>query len=136
MWRRRRNRRWSEPPSLGVSSPRFTKVGAAMRLEGTLRAQGDAVLEGCVEGTLEVAGMLVLAPAGRLVGSLSASSAKIDGAVEGPVEVSGRLEVSGNASIEGDVRAGTLDLAEGARLEGKVTVAGSIRRFQDRRQTS
>ena len=56
-----------------------------------------------------------------------------EGTVAGPLSIAGFLEVGPTARVEGDLRAGKLAIAEGAVIQGLLSVAGEPTTFRERR---
>ena len=130
-FRNRKRRRFLDDLDSEASSTTVLEAGAIFA--GDVVSPGDAVVAGVLEGTLEAAGRVRVAPAGRVRGPVRAAEAKIEGTVEGPVEVSGRLEIGAEARIEGSIAAERLDVADGARLLGEVSTSSPKRGFVERR---
>ena len=62
---------------------------------------------------------------GRVKGDLTADDAVIAGEIQGRLTVIGRLEMWARARVFADVEAGTVAIAEGCFIEGRIHMRGS-----------
>lgn len=112
------------PQSIDVKSENIRSVIApGEEFQGTLRLQLGIKIDGLIHGDIEFGltdGMLVLNPKGVVEGNISGPRAIIVGEVRGNVVISGRLIVLSTARIFGDIAAGTLQLHEGAKIDGRI----------------
>lgn len=88
-------------------------------VEGTVRAERLRV-DGTLRGTVEVEGLLEIAPGGRIEGGpVRAHDVRVAGHLAADVRAVGTVEIWSGATLEGDVRAGALDVDEGGRFLGR-----------------
>ena len=115
-----------------------TVIGAACRIAGDLTMEGDAVVLGSIEGTLEATGAVHIGPGAEVRGGVCGTSVEIDGrvdgdvAAEGPVQLKGRIEgdvyagaafeMHAEAALIGDLYAATISVSEGATYRGHVVI--------------
>jgi hypothetical protein len=87
---------------------------------GDVKARGRVRVHGAVHGDVEVDGLLEVAKDGVVDGaSIVAEALVVLGRVRGAVRVSGKVEVWKGGVLEGDVRAGSLDIEDGATFVGR-----------------
>lgn len=60
----------------------------------------------------------------EVTGDLSAQRIEMSGSVEGNLQVEKTLLMGGTASVQGDISAGAVSIAEGAALKGRLEVRG------------
>ena len=96
-----------------------TIIGAGAALDGALRALGNLNVGGTVVGDVEVDGRAVVMPGGVIDGAMSATEAEVAGHVTGTLTVGERLVLRATAVVDGDVRAGTFVIEEGAMFNGR-----------------
>ena len=60
-----------------------------------------------------------------MTGEVIAGDAVIDGEVQGRLTATGRLELRARARVLADVEAGTIAIAEGCFIEGRIHMRGS-----------
>lgn len=114
-----RHRRFTDQLDSGSS-----RIGRDVTLTGDLHGTGDLVVEGKVNGNLELEGLVWVRPGGRIEGDLRAVDAVIEGDVVGNVHVSHKLELRASCRVLGDLDAQGLAIAEGGHFEGSITMAG------------
>lgn len=95
-----------------------TVVQGEVRFEEGLRIDGE--VHGDVTALGEGASLLVISEKARVQGKVKGSHVIINGSVVGPVECDGLLELQPKARIEGDVRYGTIEMHQGAAIDGEV----------------
>jgi cytoskeletal protein CcmA (bactofilin family) len=96
-------------------------IGGAILVKGDVVSTQDLVIDGQVQGTIELGNhSLTIGPGASVVANLSASAVTISGKVQGNVRGATRVELKSTASVEGDISAPTFVMAEGAALSGKV----------------
>ncbi len=116
MFRRRKEEAGTKPPP----EP-FTYIHRDTVLTGDLEAKGRVRVHGTVRGDLRVAGVLEVAQSGLVEArSLEAEEVKVIGKVVAErVVARGKVEVWKGGELVGDVRAGALDIEDGARFTGR-----------------
>lgn len=96
-------------------------IGGAIIVKGDVVSTQDLVIDGQVQGTIELGNhTLTIGPGASVVADLSASAVTISGKVQGNVIGSTRVELKSTANVEGDVTAPTFVMADGAALNGTV----------------
>ena len=112
-----------------------TLIGAGARFEGDIETAGPLAVNGTVVGDGVVHGALAIASGGHWQGTVHAATAVIAGAVTGELMVDGKLEIGKAAVIRGNVHAHTLAIANGALIDGGLTVTGDapLVRFDEKR---
>ena len=96
-------------------------LGPTIRIKGEVTAGEPLSIAGQIEGTVEVAGHAVtVCPGARVTASLSAHTIIVEGSVNGTVLGTERIVIRESASIQGDICAPSVSLAEGATVDGKL----------------
>ena len=96
-------------------------IGGSILVKGDVVSTQDLVIDGQVQGTIELGdNSLTIGPGASVVADLSANFVTISGKVHGNVIGSSRVELKSTASVEGDVTAPTFVMADGAALLGTV----------------
>jgi cytoskeletal protein CcmA (bactofilin family) len=94
-------------------------LGSSALVSGNVRATSCRI-DGLVEGRVEVSDELALGPNGRLNADITAGKRiNIAGQVYGNVVTPGVLRLANNCKVQGDVRARSLAMEEGATLNGR-----------------
>lgn len=90
-------------------------------VRGDVVSTGDLVIDGQVQGTIELGDhSLTIGPAASVVADLAAKIVTVSGTVVGNVTGAARVELKATAVVEGNVSAPTFVMEEGATLKGKV----------------
>ena len=96
-------------------------------LNGNFKTENDLRLDGTLKGDAHISKKMIIGKEAHMVGNLFANHAFIDGKLEGRAEVQGKLILGPNAHVEGDIFAGSIDIQEGARLNGKMNIGTQMR---------
>lgn len=106
--------------------------------EGHLRFQRGLKVDGHIKGNVEFGltdGMLVVNDKAIVEGDILGPRAIIVGEVVGNLMVTGRLIILPTARIRGDIAAGTLQIHEGASIDGRIcTVSDMAERMREEGQ--
>lgn len=100
-------------------APVATLLGEGTRWQGEIQAGAEGLrIEGEVEGTVTSEGLVVVAPKGKVRGSIHAKHLTVMGRAEGVFRVEGCLEILGSGWVEGEVELSLLVVDEGGTLQG------------------
>jgi cytoskeletal protein CcmA (bactofilin family) len=100
----------------------FSVIGPDMVVTGDIRATADLHIDGNIEGDVHC-GNLVQGTESRIVGGVTADSARIAGSVEGSVRVQ-HLTVERTARIVGDVEYQDITIENGGHVDGRLKRVG------------
>ena len=101
----------------------ITTIGQGVVIEGEFKGGEDLVIDGKVDGTIELPQqVLTVGPTGRVKAQLSAKAVVVLGKVSGSIEASELVRIGETGSVEGAIAAPRLVVAVGARLQGRVDV--------------
>ncbi len=98
-------------------------IGKNTAINGNININGCTRIDGVIDGTLAVDSDLFIGESGVIRATVYAQNANIAGTVTGNIVCRGRLELMSAAKVTGDIKCGTLVIAEGATFNGK---CGSI----------
>ena len=90
------------------------------RMVGDARAERVSVVEGVLEGELELDGSVAVGPDGTLVGPVRARGVEVAGEVHGDVLASDGVAIRAGGRVQGDVRARRIAIDDGAALHGGI----------------
>lgn len=124
------------PLSPGEKGAQLTYVARGSKVKGEISGQVKVVIDGEVEGTLQLEGPLLIGTEGRVQGDVSARHVKIGGKVVGNVRGQEMVEVLPGGGLEGDIAAPRVAIAEGAFFKGKVEMQDRQKRGSEPRQRS
>ena len=120
---------------LGMSP---TVISESATVIGDIETQGPLMVSGHVRGNGKIGGTLSVSKTADWQGDIIARQAVLAGRITGRIHVEDKLEVSASAVISGEIVAKVLAIANGARIEGEVTVTSgkAIVKFDEKRQTA
>ena len=96
-------------------------IGPSIRIKGDVTSQEPLTVAGQVDGTIEVKGhALTVAPEARITATLNADTIVVAGSVSGNLLAEARIVVRDTATIDGDLSAPKISVAEGADLRGRI----------------
>lgn len=97
-------------------------IGPGMTVIGDCETEGTLRIEGTVEGSVRTGKAVVIGKDGAVRGDLITQDAVIGGTVNGTIIAESRLELQATSVVEGEIRARRIQLDEGGRLNGKVSI--------------
>ena len=112
-------------PVTSVDTPRgmekTVNIGKSVIIKGELNGSEDLAIEGQVEGKIELRqNVLTIGPNGKIKAQVFAKSVVILGEVTGNVTASEKVEIRDNGSVDGDIAAPRVAIAEGAHFRGSI----------------
>ena len=111
--------------SNGATQNKFTcVVSKDTTIEGSFGADQDVRLDGVIKGDVKCAKRLVMGQTGKVEGTVFAESAVIMGTIEGEITVNGFLHLHPTAKVNGNLKAKTMKVDEGAQYTGQCVVGG------------
>ncbi|HEY7713809.1 MAG TPA: polymer-forming cytoskeletal protein [Candidatus Binatia bacterium] len=97
-------------------------LGPGAKINGKLHFDGQATIDGEVEGEIIAQGHVTVGQQATIKGKISAASILVQGKVMADVQADKRLEVQPPGSVVGDVTTQSLVIGDGAVLEGHVSM--------------
>ena len=114
-----------EPKRDYVERRQSAWIGQLILVRGEVVAKGDLVIDGQVEGTIEVGDHnLNIGEGASVVANLTAKNVTISGSVTGNVTGNASVVLQASGSVEGDVTAPQFIMEDGAHLRGRVNANG------------
>src|SRR5258705_5107680 len=119
------------PISVGAPGPRsetshsmekdIVNIGKSVVIKGELNGSEDLTIEGHVEGTIQLRDhVLTIGPNGKIKAQVFAKAVIVLGEVMGNVTASDKVDIRDNGSVDGDIIAPRVAIAEGAHFRGSV----------------
>ena len=101
-------------------------IGRGVRIEGKVISKEDLVIDGQVDGAIEVSDHnLSIGPSGGIRADLFARRIVISGAVTGNVKALESVDLQATGSVIGDISAPRFVMADGAAVAGRVDAGAS-----------
>jgi cytoskeletal protein CcmA (bactofilin family) len=96
-------------------------IGKSVVIKGELSGSEDLTIEGNVEGRIELKeNTLTIGPNGKIRAEVFAKQVIVLGEVTGNVTASEKVDIRDNGSVDGDVTAPRVAIAEGAHFRGAI----------------
>jgi len=105
-----------------TSEPRSAaRIGKSVVIKGELIASEDLVIDGSVEGRIELRKhVLTVGPDGRVQAEIFAKSTIIQGKVIGNITSTERVDIRDDGSLDGDLSSPRISIADGAHFRGSI----------------
>ena len=99
----------------------MANIGKSISIKGDLTGNEDIVIEGKVDGKVELPNnQLTVGANGTVQAEVHAKSVVVVGRIAGNVHGTERVEIQATGIVEGDVNAPRLVVAEGAVINGAI----------------
>lgn len=111
------------PSTAKRTVPREAKesiISGEITITGKIDGAGHVRLLGRFEGDVHIQGDLTVEAGAKLTGGVRARSVTIGGEIEGNIEGAESVEILSTGILNGDLTAGTLTVASGSRMRGRV----------------
>jgi cytoskeletal protein CcmA (bactofilin family) len=96
-------------------------IGKSVVIKGELNGSEDLTIEGQVEGKIELKDhVLTIGPNGRIKAQVHAKALIVLGEVNGNVTATDKVEIRDGGSVDGDIIAPRVAIADGAHFRGSV----------------
>jgi len=90
-----------------------------LTIEGKIEGGGSVRIAGSFKGDVNVQGDLTIEAGAKLTGGVRADKVTIAGELEGNVQEASRIDLLDTGAVIGDLKAGSVTVAAGARMRGK-----------------
>lgn len=94
-------------------------IAADLTIEGKIEGGGSVRIAGSFKGDVNVHGDLTIEAGAKLSGGVRADKVMIAGELEGNVQEASRIDLLATGAVIGDLKAGSVTVAAGARMRGK-----------------
>lgn len=95
-------------------------IAADIMIEGKIEGAGSVRIAGKFKGDVNVQGDLTIEAGAKLTGAVRADKVVIAGELEGNIEGATLVNLLPTGAVVGDIKAGSLTVAAGARMRGQV----------------
>lgn len=96
-------------------------IGSSIHVDGTLRGEEDLLIEGKVNGTVELKkNSVTIGPTGEVTADVVAHTIFVDGRMDGNLVASERIVIRKSARIRGSLASPRVSLEDGAQFNGSI----------------
>ncbi len=113
-------------PDLPAVAAGGTFFGREVTIEGTVTGSEPIVIEGAVKGNIRLNADLRIGTQARVEATVHARNVTIEGKLTGDVSADDKVELVASSTVDGNIKAPKIIVAEGARFRGAVDM-GSAR---------
>ncbi|MCY7312312.1 MAG: polymer-forming cytoskeletal protein [Pseudoxanthomonas sp.] len=106
-------------PAAVRSEAKESLIASDLTIEGKIEGTGHVRIAGKFKGDVNVQGDLTIETGAKLNGSVRANRVTVAGELEGNIEGATQVELLSSGAIIGDLKAGSLTVAAGARMRGQ-----------------
>ncbi len=104
----------------------MVNIGKSVIIKGDLSGSEDLTIEGQVEGKIELRqNILTIGPNGKIKASVFAKAVVVQGEVTGDITASERVDIRDAGSVDGDLSAPRIAIADGAHFRGSIDMQKS-----------
>ncbi len=110
-----------QAPVGGGTVENLVNIGKSIEIKGELSGNEDLTIEGKVDGKVFLRDhSLTVGANGRLTAEVHAKTVTVVGEVIGNITADDRVEIAATGSMQGDICAPRVALADGARFKGSI----------------
>lgn len=100
----------------------LTVIAKNVIVTGDLVSEGDVVIDGSLKGSLKTKGSIKIGDGAVIEADIEAKTGTIAGKIFGKIVVHEFLELQPTAEINGDITVGQIAIAQGANINGAITM--------------
>ena len=125
-----RKGRDEEPASPSRSSAGMGELNAFIdqgsEFSGRLRFSDTVRIDGKFDGEISSDNTLIVGETGKIKATIQSETVIISGEVEGDIIAPSRVVIHKMAHVTGDIRTASLEVEEGAQINGQITMTGAV----------
>ena len=95
-------------------------IGKGITIRGSLTGAGDLVIEGRVEGQVNLKNHLTIESSGTVEADIRADELTINGTASGNIDAGTKVSINQSAKVNGDVKASRVVIEDGAVFNGSI----------------
>jgi cytoskeletal protein CcmA (bactofilin family) len=107
------------------ASERISILGPTLRFKGELHADEELLIKGKVEGSITHTQRLTVCTEGIVKANIRAQMIAVEGTVDGDLQAEKSVHVKESARVNGNIRAPSVSIVEGAHFNGNIVMDGS-----------
>ena len=114
----------STPSGGGAAAKIETVIGPTANFKGAVQSDGGLRIDGVFEGSIQIAGNLIIGESGKVIAEVTAQNVSVAGALKGSVKAAGRLEILSSGRVWGDISVASFLIDEGGFFRGQSIMPG------------
>lgn len=112
------------PSGGGAVAKIETVIGPTANFKGAVQSDGGLRIDGVFEGSVQIAGNLIIGESGKVIADVTAQNVSVAGALKGTVKAAGRLEILSSGRVWGDISVASFLIDEGGFFRGQSIMPG------------
>ena len=109
--------------AVAASMGKSALIGPGIKINGDISGSENLVIEGKVEGKIELsANQVVVGETGKVNADVVAKVVKIDGEVQGDIDGKEKVVISKSGNVRGNISAPRVMLEDGALFKGSIDI--------------
>ena len=104
----------------------MTFFGPNVTIDGTITGSEPVVVEGTIRGKINLASDLRIGTHARIEAAVHAKNVTVEGKVTGDISADDRVELVASATVDGNIKAPKIIVAEGAKFRGSVDMGSRV----------
>lgn len=113
-------------PHAAAGSFNGTFIGPNITIDGTITGSEPVLIEGTIHGKIDMTADVRIGTKARIEASVHAKNVTVEGKLTGDISADERVELVASATVDGNIKAPKIVVAEGAKFRGNVDM-GSAR---------
>ena len=109
-------------------APGGSFIGPNMTVDGTITGSESVFVEGTVRGKVNLSADLRVGTKARVEASVHARNVYVEGKLTGDISADDRVELVASATVDGNIKAPKIIVAEGAKFRGSVDMGSKVPR--------
>src|SRR5438034_6165789 len=102
-----------------------TFLGPNVTIDGTVSGSEAVLIEGTVRGKINLTNDLRIGTKARVEATVHAKNVTVEGKLNGDVSADDRVELIAGSTVDGNIKAPKIVVAEGARFRGNVDMGAA-----------
>ena len=102
-----------------------TFIGSNLTIDGTVSGSEPVLIEGTVRGKINLSGDLRIGSKARVEATVHAKNVTVEGKLTGDLSADDKVELVASATVDGNIKAPKIIVAEGARFRGSVDMGSA-----------
>ena len=97
-------------------------LGPSLRVRGSITGNEELLIDGAVEGTIELDSKLIVGKTAKLKADIMSPSVVVSGAVKGDIRASAQIESKNGGSVVGNLTTPQILIEDGADFRGSIDI--------------
>lgn len=113
-------------PNAAAAAPGATFFGPNITIDGTVTGSEPVVVEGSIHGKINLTSDLRVGTKARIEATVHARNVTVEGKLTGDISADDRVELVASATVDGNIKAPKIIVAEGAKFRGNVDMGSKV----------